>query len=200
MTAEFDRAGSDRAGSDRAEPDRVQPLDAAGSALWSWGAVTRSAEATRALAESLARRSRPGDLVLLVGGLGAGKTTFAQGFARGLGIEGPVTSPTFTLVRQYQSDGGIDGVRHLFHADVYRLDSLAEVIDLGLPEQLEDGGVALIEWGDVAEPVLGPSAMTVQLRLSGDDEEERTVTVSGRGPAWEGRGQPPTAEKGTEVS
>jgi tRNA threonylcarbamoyladenosine biosynthesis protein TsaE len=157
--------------------------------LWSWSAVTDSAEATRSLAASLAARSRPGDLLLLTGGLGAGKTTFAQGFARGLGIEGPVTSPTFTLVRQYPCAGTVDGVRYLLHADVYRLDSLAEVVDLGLPEQLEDGAVALIEWGDVAEPVLGPSALTVHLAPVGDGDERR-LTISGRGPDWVGRGEP----------
>jgi tRNA threonylcarbamoyladenosine biosynthesis protein TsaE len=157
--------------------------------LWSWSTVTDSAAATRSLAEALAARSRPGDLVLLTGGLGAGKTTFAQGFARGLGVTGPVTSPTFTLVRQYPSPGVVEGVGYLLHADVYRLDSLAEVIDLGLPEQLEDGAVALIEWGDVAEPVLGPSAMTVRLEPVGDDDGRR-LTISGRGPDWVGRGEP----------
>ena len=97
----------------------------------------------------------PGDVLLLSGDLGAGKTTFAQGFGRALGIDEPITSPTFTLVRQYEMTAGATGVRMLLHADVYRLDHLGEIADLGLGQLVEDGGVALVEWGDAAEPVLG---------------------------------------------
>jgi tRNA threonylcarbamoyladenosine biosynthesis protein TsaE len=170
-----------------------------GTDEWTVTTVTASAEATRRVAEGVARASRPGDLVLLVGGLGAGKTTFAQGFGRGLGVAGPVTSPTFTLVRQYQTAGAPAGVAVLLHADVYRLDSLAEVVDLGLHELIEDGAVALVEWGDVAAPALGSSALTVTLTAgagtpAGDDpigadggDELRTVTATGRGPAWADR-------------
>ncbi|MGH9082539.1 MAG: tRNA (adenosine(37)-N6)-threonylcarbamoyltransferase complex ATPase subunit type 1 TsaE [Acidimicrobiales bacterium] len=120
--------------------------------------ITASAEATREVAGCLAGAARRGDVILLAGGLGAGKTTFAQGFARALGVEGPVTSPTFTLVRQYPCALG-----QLFHADVYRLEQLAEVADLGLGELVEDGGMALVEWGDVAAPVLGPVSCTVRI-------------------------------------
>ena len=138
---------------------------------WSVTVRTESAEGTRALASALAACCGPGDVVLLVGGLGAGKTTFAQGFARGLGIAGPVTSPTFTLVRQYPVPPGAP-VAQLVHADVYRLESLAEVADLGLAELLEPtapgtGAVALVEWGDVAAPVLGDDGLTVTLRPPG---------------------------------
>lgn len=155
------------------------------SAAWSLWARTEGPDATRALAGALARESRPGDLVLLVGSLGAGKTVFAQGFAAGLGIPGPVTSPTFTLVRQYPCTG--DGlVRQLVHADLYRLDHLAEVADLALPELIEGGAVALVEWGDAGAPVLGASALEVELtRGEGDGEaEHRTLVFSGRGPGW----------------
>jgi tRNA threonylcarbamoyladenosine biosynthesis protein TsaE len=138
--------------------------------------TTASAEATRALAARLAGAARPGDVVLLVGGLGAGKTTFAQGFARALGVEGPVTSPTFTLVRQYPC--AVGPVGQLLHADVYRLDHLAEVEDLGLSQLVEEGGVALVEWGDAAAPVLGPVACTVTIERAGADDA-RTVTVEG---------------------
>jgi len=120
---------------------------------------SESAEGTRGIAAALAALARRGDVVVLAGTLGAGKTTFAQGFARGLGVEGPVTSPTFTLVRQYPCRLGL-----LVHADVYRLEHLAEVADLGLP-QLADDGVALVEWGDAAVPALGPVTWTVTLTV-----------------------------------
>ncbi len=161
---------------------------------WRLEATTRNADGTRALAGALAGEARAGDVLLLVGGLGAGKTTFAQGFARRLGVEGPVTSPTFTLVRQYSCSLG-----QLLHADVYRLDRLAEVADLGLPELVEGvlaegspagsatGAVALVEWGDAAAPVLGPDALTVTLAArSSDDDDVRDVTVEGGG-AWADR-------------
>lgn len=164
---------------------------------WEWEGTTVGAEGTRRLAAALAGVCRPGDVVLLVGGLGAGKTTFAQGFARGLGVPGPVTSPTFTLVREYAvvDRPGVDRVRRLLHADVYRLDSLAEVVDLGLLEQVEEGAVALVEWGDAAAPVLGDEALTVALDRPVDagaengaaGDERRSVRITGRGPSWAGR-------------
>lgn len=136
---------------------------------WTLTRRTHSAAETRRLATALAAAARPGDVVVLAGPLGAGKTTFAQGFAAGLGVEGPVTSPTFTLVRQYPCRLG-----QLLHADVYRLDHLAEVEDLGLGELVEHG-VALVEWGDVAQPALAPVAWTVTLTAVGEDEREVTV-------------------------
>jgi tRNA threonylcarbamoyladenosine biosynthesis protein TsaE len=127
----------------------------------------------------------PGDVLLLVGDLGAGKTTFAQGFGSGLGVDEPVTSPTFTLVRQYPV--GADGpIRTFLHADLYRLDHLHEIVDLGLGELLEDGAVALVEWGDVAEPVLGRGSLAVEL-AAGPDDTDRTVTVTSVGQEWSSR-------------
>jgi tRNA threonylcarbamoyladenosine biosynthesis protein TsaE len=146
---------------------------------WSLRARTSSPDATREVAARLARVARRGDVIVLQGLLGAGKTMFAQGFARGLGVEGPVTSPTFTLVRQYPCALG-----QLVHADVYRLDHLAEVADLGLSEMVEDG-VALVEWGDVARPALGRVTWTVAIRRPGGDgagdavDDERLFTVHG---------------------
>lgn len=154
---------------------------------WSLRTDSRSPAETRALAGALAAVSRPGDLVILAGGLGAGKTVFAQGFAAALGVEGPVTSPTFTLVRQYRC-GGRGGIGQLVHADLYRLDHLAEVADLALAELLEEAAVGLVEWGDVAAPVLGHSVLEVMLaRPRGAGEDHRAVTVSGRGPRWADR-------------
>src|SRR3954463_1634678 len=102
---------------------------------------TTSADATRDLAGAVASLARTGDLVLLVGDLGAGKTAFTQGFAAALGIDEAITSPTFTLARSYK------GRLLLNHLDVYRLEHVSEAEDLGLGELLDDG-VTLIEWGD----------------------------------------------------
>src|SRR5918998_2211938 len=99
--------------------------------------ATASVDQTRDLGAALAPLARAGDLVLLTGEMGTGKTAFAQGFARGLGVTEAVTSPTFTLVRQHE------GRLPLFHLDVYRLDHLNEVFDLGLAELLDSGGVTL---------------------------------------------------------
>ena len=127
--------------------------------------------ATRALGAALATALRPGDVVLLAGDLGAGKTTLTQGIAAGLGVTDVVTSPTFTLVRSHPCrPGAAPGVRELLHADLYRLDQLAEVADLGLGELVEEGAVAVVEWGDVAAPLLGPGALVVVLADTGDDE------------------------------
>jgi tRNA threonylcarbamoyladenosine biosynthesis protein TsaE len=159
------------------------------SGPWSLCVHTDDPEGTRRAGEALAGACRAGDLVLLVGGLGAGKTVFAQGFARGLGIEGPVTSPTFTLVRQYPCGAGAPA-RQLLHADLYRLDHLAEVADLALPELLEEDAIALVEWGDVGAPVLGDSALEVALSPEGPSDagaERRAITLAGRGPAWADR-------------
>ncbi len=140
-------------------------------------ARTAGADATRALAGALAGCCRPGDVVLLAGDLGAGKTTFAQGFAAALGVAQRVTSPTFTLVHTYPCGRG--AVATLLHADVYRLDDLAEVVDLGLAEMVDAGAVALVEWGDVAAPVLGEGALTVTLAVPPDGgEDDRVVEVS----------------------
>jgi tRNA threonylcarbamoyladenosine biosynthesis protein TsaE len=148
--------------------------------------TTDSADATRQLAASLAPLCLPGDVLLLAGDLGAGKTTFAQGFAAGLGITGAVTSPTFVLVHQYPVEGR-PPVRVLLHADVYRLDHLHEIADLGLAELVEDGGVALVEWGDAAEPVLGSGALVVRLAAADHDDQRRTVVATPTDDAWSDR-------------
>ncbi len=140
---------------------------------------------TRELAAILARLCRPGDVLLLAGGLGAGKTTFAQGFGAGLGVAEAVTSPTFTLVRQYPVDR--HPITTFLHADVYRLDHLQEVVDLGLGELVGEGGVALVEWGDAVEPVLGKGALTVRLETDPDNEDGRRISLGPPGEAWSGR-------------
>jgi tRNA threonylcarbamoyladenosine biosynthesis protein TsaE len=144
----------------------------------------------------------PGDIVLLIGELGAGKTAFAQGFAAALGVAGPVTSPTFTLVRQYTcADGG--PVDTLLHADVYRTESLPEVVDLALTELVEERAIALVEWGDMAAPALGDDVLEVTLaRPEGDgtgDDELRTITLNGRG-RWADRADEVAGALGLRVT
>lgn len=143
-------------------------------------ARTTSSSATRDLAGRLAGVARAGDVILLAGEMGVGKTCFAQGFARGLGIDEPVTSPTFTIVRTYP--GELD----LVHADMYRLEHEQEVIDLGLAELVDGRGVALVEWGDAVAPVLPGDVLEVRLTF-GQDEDERTVAVTPLGSSWAAR-------------
>jgi tRNA threonylcarbamoyladenosine biosynthesis protein TsaE len=150
---------------------------------------TGSPAETKEVAARLARICAPGDAVLLIGDLGAGKTAFAQGFAAALGVEGPVTSPTFALVRQYRCHGGAGtgAVETLIHADVYRTGSAGEVVELALAELVEESAIALIEWGDLAAAALGDDALDVTLTLSDTgDLWHRTLSINGRG-RWSGR-------------
>jgi len=126
---------------------------------------TSSPEETEALGEELGRRLRSGDLVLLSGELGAGKTTFVRGVARGAGSAGPVASPTFQLVRVYP------GRVQLAHVDLYRIGSTVELRDLGLEELLDQGAV-IVEWGERLED---PRAASIRFESLG--EETRRVTV-----------------------
>ncbi|MEA2460600.1 MAG: tRNA threonylcarbamoyladenosine biosynthesis protein TsaE [Actinomycetota bacterium] len=142
--------------------------------------VTRSAQETSILGTAIAALLLPGDIVSLTGELGAGKTVFVQGLATSLGAPGPVTSPSFTLVHEYEAR------YRIIHLDVYRLDSFQEVLDLGFEELLDPGAIVLIEWGDAVEPLLPRSYLTVDLRRVPDPEkeDERIVTFRPRGPEW----------------
>jgi tRNA threonylcarbamoyladenosine biosynthesis protein TsaE len=144
---------------------------------------TTSVEETKAVAASLASLARPGDLIVLAGEMGSGKTAFAQGFAAGLGVLDPVTSPTFTLVHAYE------GRLRVYHADLYRLERMAELADLALGELLDDDdAVVLVEWGDVVSGALGGDLMTVRLEWEADDEPDlRLVSISAAGDGWTGR-------------
>lgn len=141
---------------------------------------TRSVDETRAVAAALAGLSDEGDVILLAGDLGAGKTAFAQGFGAALGVEEPIVSPTFTLARQYE------GRTTLHHLDVYRLDRIHELFDVGLPEMLDEGGIVLVEWGDVVRAELPTDFLQIDITL-GDDDDERRFELESVGPRWHQR-------------
>ena len=132
--------------------------------------------ATQAAGESFAQVLRPGDIVLLSGPLGAGKTTFSKGVARGLGVRDRVTSPTFTMVRQHEAHND-QGITTLHHCDVYRVESLGEVLDLDLGELVEENAVALVEWGELAASIFGRDVVTVT--ITPNDDDSRTIAVAG---------------------
>jgi tRNA threonylcarbamoyladenosine biosynthesis protein TsaE len=143
------------------------------------GAVTivcKSAEATRVLAAEIARRATPGTVIALSGDLGAGKTCFIQGLAAGLGVRGPVTSPTFIMVAEHA------GRLPLYHVDLYRTASLGEIRGLGLEEMLDGAGVTAIEWAEKAESLLPPRAIRIHIQGAGD--EPRTVDIEGTPRTW----------------
>jgi tRNA threonylcarbamoyladenosine biosynthesis protein TsaE len=137
--------------------------------------VTASPEETRALGKALAAFLGPRDVVSLTGDLGAGKTTFVQGVAEGLSVTEPVLSPTFTLVRRYR------GTMPVYHLDVYRLDRLQEVLDIGFEEILDEGAVVFIEWGDAIDALLPPEHVQVELTLPPEGDERRLMLT------WHGR-------------
>ena len=118
------------------------------------------AAATEVAGQDFARVLLAGDVVLLCGPLGAGKTTFVKGVARGLGVSERVTSPTFTIVRPHACHND-RGIEVLHHADVYRVASLDEVLDLALGELVEERAVAIIEWGELAAPAFGEDVISV---------------------------------------
>jgi tRNA threonylcarbamoyladenosine biosynthesis protein TsaE len=127
--------------------------------------LTIQAEETRALGARLGRWARAGDIVACRGALGAGKTTFVQGFAEGLGVgeDAYVRSPTFALVHAYH------GCIPLYHFDFYRLSAYAEVQDIGFEEYLDAGGVVIIEWADKFPEVLSPMRLEVSIRIVDSD-------------------------------
>lgn len=148
---------------------------------------------THAIAAAVAAAARSGDVIALAGEMGAGKTAFAQGFGSAFGIEEPITSPTYTLVRSYELDAPVRGIRSMHHADLYRLDRTAEVADLALAELAEFGGVVLVEWGDVVDGIFGDH-LTIHLDQDPDDETDelaldraRLIDVAGTGSTWASR-------------
>jgi tRNA threonylcarbamoyladenosine biosynthesis protein TsaE len=140
--------------------------------------ITQSEHETTAAARELGATLAAADVVLLFGDLGAGKTAFVQGAARGLGVREPVLSPTFTLVREYA------GGRPVYHLDVYRLERMQDVLDLGFDEMLDAGHVVFIEWGDAIAALLPEDHLRLDLTILPDDGSTRHIELRAEGPRW----------------
>ena len=143
------------------------------------GITTVSPEETRILGAALAPSLVPGDVISLSGDLGAGKTVLVQGLGRAMGVRAPVTSPTFTLVHEYE------GRFPIIHLDVYRLDHFQEVLDLGFEELMQPEAILLVEWGEAVAPLLPPRYLDIELRQVDDDPNARVVTFRPHGAGWE---------------
>jgi len=142
---------------------------------------SHSPDDTAAIAGVIAGLTRAGDIVILAGEMGAGKTAFAQGFGRALGIDEAITSPTFTLVHSYDA-----GRLTLHHADLYRLERTGEVLDLALGELAEFDGIVLVEWGDVVAASFAEH-LEVRLEIDADDVEARDIAITATGRTWTAR-------------
>jgi len=128
---------------------------------------------TEALGEQLAARLKAGTVVAYFGDLGAGKTAFTRGLARGLGCTGRVTSPTFTIVNEY------DGPIPLFHFDMYRLSDSDELFDIGWEDYLDRNGVCAVEWSERIEDALPEDAVSVTISRCPEDEQWRRISIKG---------------------
>ncbi len=135
--------------------------------------LTNSEAATQALGRRLGERLAPGAVVAFTGDLGAGKTAFTRGLAEGLGITDRVTSPTFTIVNEYEG-----GRLPLFHFDLYRLGSAEELFEIGWEDYLSRGGVCAVEWSENAADALEEDAVRVDIRR-GDGEDRRKIEITG---------------------
>lgn len=139
-----------------------------------------SPEETRIVGAALAPTLLPGDVVSLSGDLGAGKTAFVQGLAAALGVVRPVTSPTFTIVHEYE------GRYPIVHLDVYRLDSFQEVLDLGFEEYMDGGSIVLVEWGEAIAPLLPRRHLEVFIlrSIDPDEVEQRRFLFNPKSDEW----------------
>lgn len=134
--------------------------------------LSHSEQETEQLGEQVARRLPRGTVIAYTGELGMGKTAFTRGLARGLGCRGRVTSPTFTIVNEYEGD------IPLFHFDLYRLGSSDELFDIGWEDYLQRGGVCAVEWSEnVADAMQG----AISVRIGRDSDEQRTIIIEGGG-------------------
>ena len=135
--------------------------------------VTNSPSETEALGESLAGQLEPGTVIAFTGDLGAGKTAFVRGLARGLGVQERVTSPTFTIVNEYEG-----GRLPLFHFDMYRLGSADELFDIGWEDYLARRGVCAVEWSENVSDALDSDCLRVDIRR-GENDGQRIITIGG---------------------
>ena len=135
--------------------------------------VSHSTQETEQFGEEVAKSLRGGDVLAFTGSLGMGKTAFTRGLARGLGCRGRVTSPTFTIVNEYA------GKTPLFHFDMYRLGSSDELFDIGWDDYLARGGVCAVEWSERVSDALPDDTIYVDIARGEEDENTRTITVTG---------------------
>lgn len=135
--------------------------------------VSHNTQETEQFGEEVAKSLRGGDVLAITGSLGMGKTAFTRGLARGLGCRGRVTSPTFTIVNEY------DGKTPLFHFDMYRLGSSDELFDIGWDDYLARGGVCAVEWSERVSDALPDDTIYVDIARGEEDENMRTITVTG---------------------
>jgi len=134
--------------------------------------ITNNEKETEALGESLARRIGPGTVLAFYGDLGAGKTTFTRGLAKGLGIQSQITSPTYTIVNEYET-----GEMPLIHFDMYRLRSADDLFEIGWDDYLERGAVLAVEWSEHVEAAFPPGTVRIQIEKDGDTT--RVITITG---------------------
>ncbi len=135
--------------------------------------VTNSEGETEALGARLADKLAPGAVIAFTGDLGAGKTAFTRGLARGLGIADRVTSPTFTIVNEYEG-----GRLPLFHFDMYRLSSSDELFDVGWEDYLARGGVCAVEWSENVSDALEGDVIVLEIRR-GESDSQRVIEIGG---------------------
>lgn len=135
--------------------------------------TTHSEDETIREGERLGRTLRPGDVVALQGGLGAGKTAFVRGLAAGLGIDSYITSPTFTIVNEYS------GEIPLYHFDLYRIESESELLEIGWYDYINLGGVCAVEWSDKIKSALPPGTISVVVENLGDELRRLSIMESG---------------------
>lgn len=135
--------------------------------------LTNSEQETEQLGNRLAQTLRPGDVIAFTGDLGAGKTAFTRGLARGLGVTERVTSPTFTIVNEYEG-----GRLPLFHFDMYRLGSSDELFDIGWEDYLARNGVCAVEWSEIVDDAIEGGAIRVNIRR-GESDCQRVITIKG---------------------
>ena len=138
--------------------------------------LSRGEAETEDLGRRLAAALTPGRVLAYRGGLGMGKTAFTRGLAQGLGYRGRVTSPTFTIVNEYEG-----GRMPLFHFDMYRLKDAGDLFDIGWEDYLDRGGVCAVEWSEQVEEALPPDAVTVAFARHPDHEDWRIITIEGVG-------------------
>lgn len=133
--------------------------------------ISNNVEETKRIAAGFAKELKSGDVLCMYGNLGAGKTAFVQGLAHGLGIDEPITSPTFTIVNEYQGD------MPLYHFDVYRIGDSEEMYEIGYEEYVYGDGISVIEWAELIEDILPESRYSVTIIKDDTNDDYRKIII-----------------------